>query len=77
MRQIKGGTLNVSIVIRIVDSTDGTPETGVVAATAGLAFNYRREGAAAVAAAAVPEHRAQRGGEGMATPGTKSQEMMT
>lgn len=49
MRQIKGGTLNVSVVIRIIDSTDGTPETGVVAATAGLAFNYRREGAATVA----------------------------
>lgn len=33
--------------------------------------------AVAVAVAAVPEHHAQREGEGMATPGTKSQEMMT
>lgn len=33
--------------------------------------------AVAVAVAAVPEHRAQREGEGVATSGTKSQEMMT
>lgn len=39
----KAGTADVSVVIRIVDSADGTPETGVVAATAGLALEYRRE----------------------------------
>lgn len=48
-RPILKGTLNVSSVVRIIDSTDGTPETGVVAATAGLAFNFRREGEALVA----------------------------
>jgi len=44
MRQIKFGSADKSATVRIVDSTDGTPEVGVVAATAGLAFNYRREG---------------------------------
>ena len=47
-RAITGGTTNVSTVIRIVDSTDGTPETGVTSATAGLDLWYRREGAAVV-----------------------------
>lgn len=36
---------NVSVVLRIVDSTDGTPETGVVFNTAGIDLWYRREGA--------------------------------
>jgi hypothetical protein len=44
--QIKAGTTDVSVVIRIVDSTDGTPETGVVFNTAGIDLEYRREGAA-------------------------------
>jgi hypothetical protein len=44
MKQVKVGSTDISIVIRIVDSTNGTPETGVTSATAGLAFNYRREG---------------------------------
>lgn len=35
-----------SVTIRILDSTDGTPETGVTAATSGLDLQYRREGAA-------------------------------
>jgi len=48
-RPVKKGTTNVSSVVRIIDSSDGTPETGVVAATGGLAFNYRREAEAAVA----------------------------
>jgi hypothetical protein len=39
--------------VRIVDSTDGTPEEGVIAATAGLAFWYRREGGLRVAIAGV------------------------
>lgn len=41
----KAGTTDVSVVIRIIDSTDGTPETGVTSATGGLALEYRREGA--------------------------------
>lgn len=49
MRDIQKGATDQSTVIRIVDSTDGTPETGVTAATSGLALQYRREGAAAVA----------------------------
>ena len=47
-RQIKAGSTDVSVVIRIVDSTDGTPETGVVFNTSGLDLEYRREGAASV-----------------------------
>jgi hypothetical protein len=39
------GTVDVSVVIRIVDSADGTPETGVVFNTAGIDLEYRREGA--------------------------------
>jgi hypothetical protein len=46
VRQIKAGTTDVSVVIRIVDSTDGTPETGVVFDTAGIDLEYRRELAA-------------------------------
>lgn len=45
---IKAGTVDVSVVIRIVDSTDGTPETGVVFNTAGIDLEYRRELAASV-----------------------------
>lgn len=41
----KAGTTDVSVVIRIIDSTDGTPETGVTSATGGLDLEYRREGA--------------------------------
>jgi hypothetical protein len=46
---ILAGTVDVSVVIRIIDSTDGTPETGVVFNTAGIALEYRRELAASVA----------------------------
>lgn len=48
VRRVKAGTANVSVVIRIVDSSDGTPETGVTSATTGLDLWYRREGAASV-----------------------------
>lgn len=44
-RILKAGTTNVSVVIRIIDSTNGTPETGVVWNTAGIDLKYRREGA--------------------------------
>jgi hypothetical protein len=40
---VQADGVDFSVVIRIVDSTDGTPETGVVAATSGLALEYRRE----------------------------------
>lgn len=45
----KAGTTDVSVVIRIIDSADGTPETGVTSATGGLALEYRREGAVSTA----------------------------
>ena len=48
MLQIPKGRTNVSVVVRIVDSTDGTPETGVVWNTSGIDLWYRREGAAKV-----------------------------
>lgn len=47
-RPIKKGDTDVSVVIRIIDSTDGTPETGVVWNTSGIDMEYRREGAAVV-----------------------------
>lgn len=46
---IKKGTTDVSVELRIVDSTDGTPETGVVYNTAGIDLQYRRDGAASTA----------------------------
>jgi len=49
LRQIKAGTTNVSVVLRIIDSGDGTPETGVVWNTAGIDLQYRREGAVSTA----------------------------
>lgn len=48
VRRIRAGTTDVSVVIRIIDSADGTPETGVVFNTAGIDLEYRREGAASV-----------------------------
>tara|TARA_R110000850_G_scaffold249168_2_gene374101 strand:+ start:440 stop:1270 length:831 start_codon:yes stop_codon:yes gene_type:complete len=43
---IKKGSVNRSITLRIIDATDGTPETGVVFNTSGIDLWYRREGAA-------------------------------
>lgn len=43
MRPILHGSTDQSTVVRIVDATDGSPETGVTTATGGLAFWYRRE----------------------------------
>ena len=40
---VKKGRTNVSVVVRIVDSGDGTPETGVVFGTSGIDLWYRRE----------------------------------
>lgn len=45
MRPILKGSTDQSVVIRIVDSVDGTPETGVVYNTTGIDLWYRREGA--------------------------------
>lgn len=43
------GAVDRSVTLTIVDSTDGTPETGVVFNTAGIDLWYRREGGARVA----------------------------
>lgn len=45
---IKKGAVDKAIELRIIDSTDGTPETGVVWNTSGIDLWYRREGAAKV-----------------------------
>ena len=45
---IKKGTTNVSVTVKIIDSTDGTPELGVVFNTAGMDMEYRRELSAVV-----------------------------
>ena len=45
MRSVKKGAADQSVVIRIVDATDGTPETGVAYNTSGIDLWYRREGA--------------------------------
>lgn len=48
MRAVLKGATDQSVVIRIVDSVNGTPETGVVFNTAGIDLWYRREGAVKV-----------------------------
>ena len=48
-RCILKGSTDQSVIIRIIDSTDGTPETGVVYNTSGIAMWYRREGATVTA----------------------------
>jgi hypothetical protein len=42
---VKKGSTDRSVTIRIIDSTDGTPETSVVFDTSGIDLWYRREGA--------------------------------
>src|SRR3990167_8465553 len=48
MRQIKKDSTNRSVDLYIIDSTDGTPETGVVFDTAGIDLKYRRDLSAVV-----------------------------
>ena len=48
-RPVVKGSTDTSTTIKIIDSTLGTPETGVVYNTAGIALWYRREGGANVA----------------------------
>ncbi len=45
---IKKGSVDRAVYLKIIDSTDGTPETGVVYNTSGIDLWYRREGAAKV-----------------------------
>lgn len=42
MQPVTPSTADVSVHIRIIDSGDGTPETGVTSASAGLALWYRK-----------------------------------
>ena len=46
--EIKHGLADQSVEVRLVDGTDGTPETGVTSATAGLSIQYRRDTGALV-----------------------------
>lgn len=48
MRQVPAGSTDVSVTIRIVDASDGTPETGVEHNTSGIDLWYRRDGEAKV-----------------------------
>ena len=48
MERDKGST-DQSVTVAIIDSTAGTPETGVTFETAGIALWYRRQGAAVAA----------------------------
>ena len=41
-RLVKAGATDQTVTVRVVDSADGTPETGVVYNTAGAAFWYKR-----------------------------------
>jgi len=45
MRSVRKDSTDQSVVIRIIDSTDGTPENTVEHDTAGIDLWYRREGA--------------------------------
>lgn len=48
-RPIKKGTTDVTVYVRVIDSSDGTPETGVAYNTTGIDLWYMREGADHVA----------------------------
>ena len=54
MRAVKGGSTDVSVVIKIIDATDGTPENAVEHNSAGIALWYRRPGAAQTAITLAP-----------------------
>lgn len=64
---VLGGSTDYSCVIRIIDSTDGTPETAVEHNTSGIDLEYRRGGQGAVvditeAALAAPDSTHSDGG---------------
>lgn len=48
LKTVAAGAVDQSVVIRIVDSTDGTPETGVVFNTSGIDIEYWIHGANSV-----------------------------
>lgn len=53
MRPIKKGSTSQSVIVRVIDSTSGLPETTVAYNTAGVALWYRREGAVKTSITAV------------------------
>lgn len=48
IKTIQAGATDQTVVIKIIDSTDGTPETGVVFNTSGIDIEYWRHGANSV-----------------------------
>lgn len=48
IKTIQAGAVDQTVVIKIIDSTDGTPETGVVFNTSGIDLEYWRHGANSV-----------------------------
>jgi len=48
-RPIAKGSTSQSVIIRVLDASDGTPEQGVEHDTGGVSLWYRRDGAAVVA----------------------------
>lgn len=48
LKPIKKASTDESVMLRVIDSTDGTPETTVAYNTAGVDLWYRREGAVSV-----------------------------
>ncbi len=48
LRTVQAGSTDVSVDLKIIDSTDGTPETGVVFNTSGIDLEYCRDKAACV-----------------------------
>lgn len=45
---VKANSADVSVILRVIDSTDGTPETAVDHATSGIDLKYWREGGSVV-----------------------------
>ena len=48
IKPVKKASTDQSVILRVIDSTDGTPETTVAYDTAGVDLWYRREGAVSV-----------------------------
>ena len=50
IKTVQAGAVDQTVTLRIIDSTDGTPETGVVFNTSGIDLSYWRHGANSVVA---------------------------
>lgn len=49
IKTVQAGATDVTVALKIIDATDGTPETGVVFDTSGIDLEYWRHGANAAA----------------------------